>query len=250
MVRPGKKIVYARVVIDNFFPIIKELYKAQIAKILPIIIKSWRGYRLIIGCLSGVIAGMIFLFNVNLSYENVDFKFDAGAKIVDFGDLDSGVENDRDLDLFVLDSGRIDLAKQLEEIPAVKEIKKLKQNKKRKQDFWREFFVLKSLARDNFWQKELAQMRYRCNAYWNRWVDVVCLGKDSFCEVIFEVSVDGQRYKVFFRSEVSVNGFDEISKMRVYAWEQDNKKIDEERKRILIDKIIVAKPKCTPFSSD
>ncbi len=249
-------IEWIKVVINNFIPIVKELLSARISKMRQVIV-NFRYWRLMSFVFVSVCLLVVFLFNANLSYENLDSDFDVKSNIVDLNKRDVGILNYQDVILSsgpFLDSGNVVFDRPQKQIVVVeKRFEKIKVKEKLKRDFWRVFFVVddKSLdAKATRWKADLSQMRYICNSNWNRRADVVCKRHDYFCTVAFEIVLDGQKYKVVFRSDVAMNGFDRVSKMKVYVWGQENMKIDIENSKDLVGKIIALRPKCSPFSSD
>lgn len=100
------------------------------------------------------------------------------------------------------------------------------------------------------WKAELQLMRYRCNSYYNERVEVNCWSDEHYCDVSFVSTVAEKEYRMFFRSEVSANGYDKIVDWKVYSVKSGViGQMGIEARSQLIDQIIAARPNCNPFST-
>lgn len=250
MSRIKNAIELLKVVINNFIPIARELSNSRISKLKHRII-NFQFQKIFVGSPLLICLSMLLLFSVDFSNQQKDFNADTGQKIFSYEERDIGIADDLSVVLLMYD---VDLKKQEEQVAVLdKKVIKQKEKKKIRNDYWREFFIMddKLFGPEEIeWKEELSQMRYKCNSNWNKRVDVACRGRDYFCTVSFEIVLDDKKYKLIFRSDVSINGLDRISKMKVYVWSKGKERVDEIRRSSIVDRIIKAKPKCTPFSSD
>ncbi|MFA6295738.1 MAG: hypothetical protein WC663_00020 [Patescibacteria group bacterium] len=98
------------------------------------------------------------------------------------------------------------------------------------------------------WKAELSQMRYLCFGYYNEGVEVNCWQYENFCDVSFASTVNDKGFRMYFRSKVSHNGFDEITDWKIYSVDGIHN-LRRKSRVDLVDQILLVKPICNPFST-
>ncbi|MFA6296359.1 MAG: hypothetical protein WC663_03325 [Patescibacteria group bacterium] len=242
----NRQISFVKVVVNSFRPIMAELIKGKKAQIKDRFVFLWMRKR--IEFLSFVILTIIFLIlglGINWSEKEVVI-----VEKTNYRKTEDETEhiNPSLLSVPYVERNKFRVIETNDEIVSDKKVlkRKIKIN-------WIRVMLDKDKEVNedtrNFVRSELSLVRYRCFAYYNKHVEVVCRGKNHFCTVSFEVYLDQKKYRMEFRSLVSASGYDKIDRWVVFIWADDKRKTDIDKKD-LVEKIVNLRSNCTPFSSE
>jgi len=232
----SKKVDYFRVLKNNFWQILIGLINAKTSKTRDQFLFFYGKKK----------PGLIYLFCVLvaiiLGIGFVSIKPKSEDIIVNIEKQDQIVKQKSEEKLFLIS---IPITVKKSEAPIIiKKKQKIIQNKV--EPSWRKILSSKDIKADAV--KVLSTMRYRCSSYWNWQVNVTCKRRDNFCDVDFVILLDKNKYKMKYKSIISINGFDQIESWDIFMWRND-RRFDLQNKDKIIDLVIENRPKCTPFSA-